>query len=119
MDRQGSLESTLRRRNARVVTAGLCVALLVLSSARSHAQKPAPALRDSRTAEVEAVDRRPYRISLHIGFDPSARIDEAKSVALIREWQVLVRRFIGAPWVVTMAEPSSPLSNVQLDALEA
>ena len=68
--------------------------------------------------EATPLERRPYRISLHIGFDPSARIDEPKGLALIREWQVLARRFIGAPWVVTIADRSSPLANVQVDALE-
>ena len=118
MDRQRSLESALRRREAFVVALGLCVALLVLNSSRSHAQKPAAAVSASRATEVEPVERRPYRISLHIGFDPIARIDDAKRAALIREWQVLVRRFIGAPWVVTIAEPSSPLCNMEVDALE-
>jgi hypothetical protein len=100
------------------VTLLLCVELFMPGSPRSHAQTPAPAVPVSRAVETEAVERQPYRISLHIGFDPLARIDEAKSAALIREWQVLVRRFIGAPWVVTIAGPSSPLSNVQVETLE-
>ena len=117
MDRQGSLESALRRRQrlccrARPVRgaarAGLAAIACPATGAGGvgFARRPKP------------IERRPYRISLHIGFDPSARIDEAKRADLIREWQVLVRRFIGAPWVVTIADPSSPLANFELDALE-
>ena len=116
MDRQGSLRCALRRRLAFLVVLCLCTKLLVLIGPRACAQQPAPAASHSPTAE--SIDRRPYRISLHLGFDPSARIDLAKRADLIREWQVLARRFIGAPWVVTIADPSSPLTNFELDSLE-
>ena len=116
MDRQGSLESALRAPQACVVVLGLSAVLLISSSPRAHSQTAAPAV--SSSPETEAIERRPYRISFHIGFDPSARIDEAKRAALIRDWQVMARRFIGAPWVVTIADPSSPLTNFELDALE-
>ncbi len=38
--------------------------------------------------------------------------------SLIREWQVLVHRFIGSPWVVSIAPASSPLSNLDVDTLK-
>ncbi len=116
MDRQGSLESALRRRQACLVVFGLFAALMVLIAPRAYARQPAPAA--SHSPAAESIDRRPYRISLHIGFDPSTRIDLAKRASLIRDWQVLVRRFIGAPWVVTIADASSPLTNLELDSLE-
>ena len=115
MDRQGSLEHALKSRQACLLLLCLCAELTVLVAPRASAQQPAPAAAHSPAAE--SIDRRPYRISLHIGFDPSARIDGAKRADLIREWQVLARRFIGAPWVVTIADASSPLTNFELDSL--
>jgi hypothetical protein len=116
VDRQGSLESALRRRHALLVVVCFWAVLTVVIAPGAYAQQPAPAA--SHSPAAESIDRRPYRISLHIGFDPSARIDLAKRAGLIRDWQVLVRRFIGAPWVVTIAEPSSALPEFELDSLE-
>jgi hypothetical protein len=116
MDRQGSLERAVRRLQALLVMLCLSSELMFCIAPRACAQQPAPAA--SHSPAAESIDRRPYRISLHVGFDPSARIDLAKRAALIRDWQVLARRFIGAPWVVTIAEPASPLTNFELDSLE-
>ncbi len=116
MGRHGSLESALRGRQVCLVVLGFGVVLMVLIAPRARAQQPAPVA--SHSTAAESIDRQPYRISLHIGFDPSARIDLAKRASLIREWQVLVRRFIGAPWAVTIADASSPLTTFELDALE-
>jgi hypothetical protein len=66
----------------------------------------------------EAVERQPYRILFYLGCDRSARIDEELRVELLRRWQVLARRFVGAPWVVTLAEPGSPLGNVDLETAD-
>jgi len=87
-----------------------------LAAPPAHARQDSPATPESSAAEP--IERRPYRISLHMGFDPSARIDELKRADLIREWQILVRRFIGAPWVVTIADPPYPLANLELDSLD-
>jgi hypothetical protein len=65
----------------------------------------------------EPIELRPYRISLHLRCEPSARVDAARRNPLLRDWQVLVRRFIGAPWVVTVAEPTSPLANADLETI--
>jgi len=64
----------------------------------------------------EAIERQPYRILFHLGCDPPARIDEGLRVALLRHWHVLARRFVGAPWVVTLAEPGSSLASIDLEA---
>ncbi len=53
-----------------------------------------------------------------MGCDPKACIDEGLRVELLHRWQVLARRFVGAPWVVTLAEPGSPLGNVDLGSTE-
>jgi hypothetical protein len=68
------------------------------------AEEPAP-----KAAPKEPIERRPYRISFHLGCDPAARFDEPRRTELLREWQVLVRRFVGTPWVLSIAGSSSPL----------
>jgi hypothetical protein len=61
------------------------------------------------------MERQPYRIALHFACHPSSRIDEARRSDLLREWQVLVRRFVGTPWVISLAPPSSPLLALDLE----
>jgi hypothetical protein len=118
MDRQRLLESAINRPSLVAVLIGLGGALSLLAVPRSFAQEPNPPAAKEAASEAPAIERRPYRISLHIGFDPLARIDQAKSRALIREWQVLARRFVGSPWVVTIAEAGSPLNYAELDSLD-
>ena len=93
-------------------------ALLALGPTQSCARQDAPLASDSRAVETEAVERRPYRISLHIGFDPNTRIDEARSCCPdpgVASPRATIHR---RPWAVTIAGPSTPLSNVQVDILE-
>jgi hypothetical protein len=118
MDRNRSLEGTLRRRNWFAGGFVLYAWLFCGGHSLVYAQTPADS-RDSAPAPApaEAIERRPYRISLYLTFDPSARIDLARRADLLREWQVLVRRFIGAPWVVSIAEPSGALTNDDLESL--
>jgi hypothetical protein len=66
----------------------------------------------------EPIERRPYRISIHMSCDPTARIDDPRRAELLREWQVLVRRFVGTPWMVSIAEPSSSLASRDLESIE-
>ena len=70
-------------------------------------------------ALLEEIDRQPYRISLHLSLDPSARIDEARRSALLKQWSALVHRFVGPPWIVTIASQPSPLASGHLEALGA
>jgi hypothetical protein len=67
----------------------------------------------------EALDRQPYRIELHLSFDPSARIDQARRSTLLRQWQAHVRRFVGPTWIITVAVPPSPLASGDLKTLES
>lgn len=67
----------------------------------------------------EAIDRQPYRIELHLSFDHSARIDHARRAALLKQWQAQVRRFVGPPWIITIAATPSPLASGNLETLEA
>ncbi len=74
---------------------------------------------DPATPATEAIDHQPYRIELHLAFDPSARIDHARRAALLKQWQAQVRRFVGPPWIITIATPPSPLASGNLETLEA
>ena len=73
----------------------------------------------SASATPEAIDRQPYRIELHLCFDPSARIDHARRAALLKQWQAQVRRFVGPPWIIAIAATPSPLASGNLETLEA
>jgi hypothetical protein len=64
----------------------------------------------------EPIERRPYRISFHLACDPSARIDAARRALILQQWQVLVRRFIGPPWTVTVETTSGPLDAADIVA---
>ncbi|MHB1559025.1 MAG: hypothetical protein ACYC61_16360, partial [Isosphaeraceae bacterium] len=66
----------------------------------------------------DPIERQPYRIIFHFACHPSSRIDEMRKAQLVRDWQVLVRRFVGTPWIVTIAPPSSPVLDLDLAGLE-
>jgi hypothetical protein len=91
---------------------GFVVLLLPGLPVQMSAQEPASPPVD------EAIERQPYRILFYLGCGPSARIDETLRVELLKRWQVLARRFVGAPWVTTLAERNSALGNVDLIATE-
>ncbi|HEX3450585.1 MAG TPA: hypothetical protein VHS97_20185 [Isosphaeraceae bacterium] len=115
MGRQRSLEHALDRRRYRALILGPCACILLVAALPGQAREDSPAVPHASAAEP--IERRPYRISLHMAIDPSARIDLLKRADLIREWQILVRRFIGAPWIVSIADPPYPLANLELDSL--
>jgi hypothetical protein len=55
----------------------------------------------------------------HVAIDPEARIDERKREALLASWEALVRRFVGAPWELSVAEEEDgPLTTSPLESLE-
>jgi hypothetical protein len=72
----------------------------------------------AKPAAREPIERRPYRISFHLQCDPSARIDPANRDELLRQWQVLERRFIGPPWAVAIAPASDPLASLDFETLQ-
>lgn len=86
-------------------------------SAAQSTSGSSPAATASATSE--AIDRQPYRIELHLSFDPSARIDHARRASLLRQWMAQVHRFVGPPWSITVAVPPSPLASGNLETLEA
>lgn len=74
--------------------------------------------RTANTAVPDPIERQPYRIIFHFACHPSSRIDEMRKAQLVRDWQVLVRRFVGPPWIATIAPPSSPVLDLDLAGLE-
>jgi hypothetical protein len=89
-------------------------------SAPLAATAPAPAQRVAEPAATaaEPIERQPYRIIFHLACHPSSRFDAARRADLLRDWQVMVRRFVGAPWLVTVAPPSGPVLDIDLEGLE-
>jgi hypothetical protein len=83
------------------------------------AARPAAAGPAAAAAAPESIDRQPYRIELHLSFDPSARIDRARRAVLLKQWLAQVHRFVGPPWTIALAVPPSPLASGDLETLEA
>ena len=139
MDRQGPLDNpvsgsrqtpgTGRLRRSRTCAVGfyLCLAIALAWVTRRAVSREDPPAAESppgipaaaASAAPEAIDRQPYRIELHLSFDPSARIDHARRAALLKQWQAQVRRFVGPPWIITIAVTPSPLASGNLETLEA
>ncbi len=55
-------------------------------------------------------ESRPYRIKAWIAVDPAARLGPGGRDGLVVGWSTLVRRFVGAPWRVEVAEGEGPSS---------
>ncbi len=87
----------------------------VLAPTPPVAPAAVPDSSSSEPSSTEPLERQPYRIILHFGCHPSSRIDEARRSDLLRDWQVLVRRFVGAPWLISIATASSPLLDLDLE----
>lgn len=67
----------------------------------------------------QSIDREPYRIRVLLAIDPEARIDAARRAVLLADWSTLVRRFVGAPWVVEVAsEGPAESSSAALESLQ-
>ena len=133
----GTVRSAAVRRRA----AALCALLLLATSGGLLGQEPASTTKAAPTSKPQSVlapspstpsdagsesasaedkpaepmERQPYRIVLHFGCHPSSRIDDARRADWLHEWQVLVRRFVGAPWSIAIAPPSSPFLDLDLE----
>jgi hypothetical protein len=100
-------------RARRLVSA--CVGVLLILAASPlirAADRPAP-------ASSGPIDRLPYRISVHLVIEPETRIDTRGRARLVGDWQALVRRFVGAPWDLSIAEDEGPLSALPAGSLTA
>src|SRR4051794_17771876 len=53
---------------------------------------------------VKSGDLLPYRIVAHVAIAPETRIDGRGRELLLDTWLGLVKRFVGGPWDLTIAE---------------
>ncbi|WP_422929982.1 hypothetical protein [Singulisphaera sp. PoT] len=79
------------------------------------AAAPTPATAPSPSpAETVPIDRRPYRIEVHFGVDPAARIDARRLELIQVAWTRLVDRFVGPPWDLKIVEGDDPIGLLEL-----
>jgi hypothetical protein len=83
--------------------------MLVLTAPGSGPESGAPPV---------PIETRPYAIRAWIAADPETRLDPRRREALIASWRTLLRRFVGAPWDVEIAEGDGPLAGAAPDALQ-
>ena len=81
--------------------------------------RPLPAPEPAAAPVREPLPDRPYRIRAWVRAEPTARLDAASRLALIDGWRALIRRFVGAPWIVEIDDRPGPLSRGRLEALIA
>ncbi|HEV3165543.1 MAG TPA: hypothetical protein VGZ22_16065 [Isosphaeraceae bacterium] len=83
----------------------------------------AAASSDSKKEQVkkpkEPIDRRPYKIRAWVAVEQGVRIDEQGRLALIAAWERLVKRFVGMPWRIEVADGRGPLGEKTIDDLDA
>ncbi len=65
----------------------------------------------------EPADRKPYAIRVLVDFEAATRVDPARGAAILDEWSVLVRRFVGAPWSPELAGGGDTLSARPIEDL--
>ncbi len=70
--------------------------------APTPAQPPAP----------KAIESQPYKIVFSLNCLPDSRVDETGRLVLLRDWQGLVKRFVGPPWIVAVEPAASQLALV-------
>ena len=69
-------------------------------------------------ADEPPIALRPYAIRAWVAINPSTRLDARGRADLVADWLALVRRFVGAPWIVEVAEGEGPLARRDIDALD-
>lgn len=57
---------------------------------------------------VEPADR-PYSIRVWVSVDPASRLGPGSARALVDDWLVLARRFVGIPWEIQVQDDEGPL----------
>ncbi len=72
-----------------------------------------PLFADDPAPAKSPIEREPYRIKVVFAYNPAARLDAARRETLTRDWLTMVRRFVGAPWKITIPQndPLSPLAS--------
>jgi hypothetical protein len=77
----------------------------------------APKSPAAKKPEPTPLEMQPYKIRAWIDVAPGARLDERGREALLSGWQTMVRRFVGQPWELEVAEGAGPLLGGSLDEL--
>ncbi len=77
---------------------------------QAHAQAPPP--------KPAPIDQQAYAIRVLFDFEANSRVDAARRASILDEWSGLVRRFVGAPWVVEVADGTGPLSAIPVEGLK-
>jgi len=94
----------------------LAIAVLALGTfGRAEGQVVAP----TPAPAPIPIDRKPYAIRAHVDFEPSTRIGGSGRDAILEEWAGLVRRFVGMPWALELAEGAGQLPAFSIGDLEA
>jgi hypothetical protein len=93
---------------------------VVLASTRLILALLACAAASAAAAEAPsvAIERLPYKITAHVAIAPEARIDARGRDRLLGAWRGLVRRFVGAPWELTIAGGDRAVAGVDLGTLD-
>jgi hypothetical protein len=87
------------------------------SSAPPSKSSSGPATTAKGKVAVEPIERRPYRIRAWVVLDPHTRLDTHGLKQLVDSWRSLVRRFVGPPWAIEMADDEGPLATETLEGL--
>jgi hypothetical protein len=69
--------------------------------------------------ELPTIDRRPYKIEAQITVAPDARIDAEGCAQLLATWKTFVRRFVGAPWELSIVEGDGLFAGKEIEDLDA
>lgn len=70
------------------------------------------------SADEPRLEDQPYSIRVWIAVDPAARIGKPTVEAIVNDWLLLTRRFVGAPWNIEVQNGEGPLQGRSPDALE-
>ncbi|RUL89504.1 hypothetical protein [Tautonia sociabilis] len=90
----------MMRTRHRLTIAALTL-VLILSSRTVPAQ-------DAK-ASTSSMEETPYAIRAWLAVDPQARVGAPTARALAEDWLVLVRRFVGEPWQIELADDEGAL----------
>lgn len=92
---------------SRIIITTFFAAFICLRPATAQSSADAPMLEDQ-----------PYSIRVWVAVDPDARVGHSTVEAIVDDWLLLTRRFVGAPWVIDLQEGEGPLRGRSPEQLE-
>jgi hypothetical protein len=109
-----------------VAATGVCFALQdTQKSNNSPTSAPPPTInlpvasKARETVKPPPVDTKPYKIRAWVTIAPGTPIDERARTGLIHQWKELIKRFVGAPWQLEVADGLGPLVAGPLESLSS